>query len=266
MLLAAGLVTGSGCSDDDLPDATTALSTTPIATTSIADDATSTAAPSSSTATSASIDAPAPSAGSAPEGNVPPAEVVPFVDEFDDDRHGWGGPDQRFEGGAYVWDLPSGQSDSRSPDTLIAVEDQLTNLEITTSFTAIGALGVGIECAYEQVGGSARWYLLELAVDGARIRRQPLGTDPVETLGENPDVALTTEPAEIAATCVLDETDRYRLTLVVNGTVAVEATDDEPFGRAGAPNLAVRAAADSDDAPEHTVRFDRVAVRPAATG
>ena len=51
--------------------------------------------------------------------------ALPFLDAFDDDSNGWGGPFQRFEDGDYVWELPSGQSDKRSPDTLIAVEDDL---------------------------------------------------------------------------------------------------------------------------------------------
>lgn len=68
---------------------------------------------------------------------VPPSSI-PFVDEFDDDRHGWAGPFQRFEDGLFVWDMPPGQSDTRAANTLIAVESELEALRVGTEFTAEG--------------------------------------------------------------------------------------------------------------------------------
>jgi hypothetical protein len=188
-----------------------------------------------------------------------PVAVLPFVDEFDTDANGWGGPFQRFEGGAYVWDLPSGQGDVRAADALIDVEDQIDDVAVTTAFTAVGVDAVGIQCAYEELAGSSRWYELELTNDGTFIRKRPTGTDPIEQLAVNDTVTLTDQPIELVAECWRD-TDAYHLRLLVNGTPAAEASDPEPFGRVGAPNLSVRAMPTTGDVPQHVVHFDRFEV------
>ena len=274
LLVAVGLLVGGGCSGDvtesapvsvSVADATDDASdrTVPAATESVP-DATESSSTVATTITPTTVSAP-PTTGESASGTSTPPAVVPFFDSFDDDRSGWGGQFQTFDDGRYVWSLPSGQSDARAPDALIAVEDEVENVTVTTSFEADGMLAVGIDCAYEDVGASARWYRLELGTDGARIRKQPLGDDPVETLANNPDVTLTDEPTTIAATCVLDDANVYQLTFTVNGAVAVSAADVEPFGRAGAPNLTAGAAPDSAETPEHTVRFDEFSVVPAAS-
>lgn len=188
-----------------------------------------------------------------------PAGVLPFLDVFDDDAHGWGGPFQRFEDGHYVWDLPSGQSDVRSADTLIRVEDEIDDVVVTTTFEAVGVIAVGVQCAFEELEGSSRWYDLELGTNGAVIRRRDLGTTPVETLATNSSITLTDDPTELVVEC-FNEAGQYLLRLSVDGVPAVEATDPDPFGRVGAPNLSVRAAPTGPDAPEHVVRFDRFEV------
>jgi hypothetical protein len=203
-----------------------------------------------------------PAASALPTASTPPVDVVavlPFVDEFDTDTNGWAGPFQRFENGAYVWDLPSGQSDVRAADALIDVEDQIDDAVITTTFTAVGVEAVGIQCAYEALDGSSRWYDLELTTGGAIIRKRPTGTDPIEQLAANDTIALTDQPIELVAECRRD-TDVYHLRLLVDGTPAAEASDPEPFGRAGAPNLSVRALPTTGDVPQHVVRFDRFEV------
>jgi hypothetical protein len=181
-----------------------------------------------------------------------PSILLPFVDEFDDDRNGWGGPYQSFDDGQFVWTMPPGQSDTRAPDTLIAVEGELDRLELETTFTASGVLAVGFECAYAERSGSSEFYNLELATDGAVIHKRPLGTGPAEVLATNKQVTLTTETTVLGARCALVG-GTYELALSVDGQPAVEVVDAEAFGT-GAPGLVVRADA---EAGEHVVRFDR---------
>lgn len=196
------------------------------------------------------------------DASLEPSSALPFRDDFDDDRHGWGGPFQRMEDGAYVWELPPGQRDARSPDTLIAVEDEIEHVSIATSFTALGTDTVAIECAYEEIGGSSRWYSLELGTAGAVIRRRPLGDTRAETLATDTTVVLTEAPTTLNATCAPAGME-YRLTFTVDGVTVFDVVDTEPFGRAGAPNLAVQAA--PADVAEHSfVRFDYVEVVAAA--
>jgi hypothetical protein len=218
-------------------------------------------APASTTSTPPSSSPAASALPSSPISTTPveTVTVLPFVDEFDSDVNGWAGPFQRFEDGGYVWDLPSGQSDVRAADTLIEVEDQIDDAVIATTFTAVGVEAVGIQCAYEELGGSSHWYDLELATDGTIIRKRPTGTDPIEQLAANDTVTLTDQPTELVAECWRD-TDAYHLRLLVNGTPAAEASDPEPFGRVGAPNLSVRAMPTTGNVPQHVVRFDRFEV------
>jgi hypothetical protein len=186
-------------------------------------------------------------------------DVLPFVDEFDNDSNGWGGPYQHFADGEYVWDLPAGQRDTRAPDTLIAVEDQLDDLVITTAFVASGIDAVSIQCAFEELEGSSRWYDLEISGDGTTIRKRGLGTTPVETLAENTEVRLGDGRTELRVECERTP-DTYRLALFVDGTAAAETVDDEPFGRVGAPNLSVVASPAREGDQPHTVRFDELTV------
>lgn len=213
-------------------------------------------APESSVTESASTAVPSPIASPTTSPAAALSPLLPFVDEFDDDRNGWGGPYQSFVDGQFVWTMPPGQSDTRAPDTLIAVEGELDRVELETTFTASGVLAVGFECAYAERSGSSEFYNLELATDGAVIRKRPLGTGPVEVLATNKEVMLTNEPTVLAARCALVD-GTYELSLSVDGQPAVEVVDAEPFGP-GAPGLVVRADAESGD---HVVRFDRFDVQ-----
>jgi hypothetical protein len=210
-----------------------------------------------------------PSGADSPAGGTPPdgngTAILPFTDEFDDDEHGWGGPHHRFEAGDYVWNVPPGQTDVRAADTLIRAEDDIDDIVVTTSFTAVGMTAVGLQCAFEEREGSSRWYELELSVDGVSIRKRPFGNAPAETLSTNPSITLTERSTELVAEC-RQANGRYLLTLAVDGVVAAEAVDAQPFGRAGAPNLMVRAAPDVPASAEHVVQFHRFTVteyRPA---
>jgi hypothetical protein len=202
---------------------------------------------------------PAAATSAEPAGFTVEMAATPLLaDEFDDGSNGWDGPFQRLEDGEYVWELPSGQSDSRVADTLISRESELDRTVSSTTFVAEGVLAVGIDCAYQELEGSSRWYVLELSTDGAAIVKRPLGDEPAETLARNDGVTLTDQPTSLTATCVLDG-DHYLLSLDVNGTAAVQTIDEDPFGP-GAPGLVVRAAPDSPDALDQVVRFDRFEV------
>ncbi len=192
-----------------------------------------------------------------PAAPTTPPGTIPFVDEFDDDRHGWVGPYQRFENGLFIWDMPPGQSDTRAADTLIAVESELEAVRVGTEFTAEGVDSVGFECAYAEMEGSSQWYNLELATTGAVIRKRPLGDGPVETLASDGTVVLGTGPVTLEATCHASD-GLYQLELAVDGTLVLAATDRDPFGP-GAPGLVVRAAPDGSTTT-HIVRFERFTV------
>lgn len=240
----------SSCGSDDAESSAVSPST------SIVRDATpATSAPQPATSTvPRPIGTEPPALTTAP---IAPPSLIPFVDEFDDDRHGWAGPFQRFEDGLFVWDMPPGQSDTRAANTLIAVESELEALRVGTEFTAEGVDSVGLQCAYAEIGGSSQWYNLELATTGAVIRKRPLGDAPVETLASDNTVVLGTEPVTLEATCAASE-GSYRLELAVDGEVVLVATDPDPFGP-GAPGLVVRAAPDGPTTT-HVVRFERFAV------
>ena len=247
VLMSAALVTG--CGDGDDPVTGGAGQNATVATTAAVAASTTTSVPASTAGGVDEIDA-----------------LLPFVDAFNDDSNGWGGPFQRFDDGDYVWELPAGQSDRRSPDTLIAVEDDIEAVEVTTSLSVEGIGAVGVECAYEELEGSARWYRLLLGDDGAEITEQGLGMVAAATLASSPSGRLIDGEIELRVVCRPDP-DGYRLELHVNGELVVAATDvDGPFGRAGAPNLYAQAAPAGADAA-HTARFhDLTIVDPDTTG
>jgi hypothetical protein len=163
-----------GCGDGDDPVTGSAGQNATVATTAAgAAASTTTSMPATTAADVDEIDA-----------------ILPFVDAFDDDSNGWGGPFQRFDDGDYVWELPAGQSDRRSPDTLIAVEDDIEAVDVTASLSVEGLGAVGVECAFEELEGSARWYRLLLGEDGAEITEQGLGMVAATTLASSPSVRL----------------------------------------------------------------------------
>jgi|JI9StandDraft_2_1071091.scaffolds.fasta_scaffold172375_2 hypothetical protein len=188
---------------------------------------------------------------------------VLLSDDFDSDASGWGGRFQSFEAGAYAWSLPPGQTDVRAADALIAIEDRITQHSTTIEFTAPNAAAVAIECAWEEIEASSRWYSLELSVDGAAIRKRPPGNDPSVDLAATDEVTLTDRPTTLEAICVRTA-DNYRLSLVVDGRTVLDTVDTDPYGP-GAPNIAVRAATDGS-ADDITATFDRFEIRVPADG
>ena len=186
--------------------------------------------------------------------------VVLLAEDFDDDDNGWGtGEGLRLEAGAYIVAPPPGQRVARAADVLIAQESTIDRSRTTMDFTATNAAFVGVECAYEASGGTSRWYLLRVGVDGSRIERQPFGQGAdVTTLAEDRSVVLTDGPMSPQAPCLRSDED-YRLALAVNGRTVLEATDPEPFG-SGAPGLVVQAAPASERGDGAEVRIDRFVV------
>jgi hypothetical protein len=165
-----------------------------------------------------------------------------FTDGFDDNRHGWlTSADTTVTGGSYTVSLPPGQDVVSAADTLIAVEGELDQLAVATTVTATDVRAVGVECAYDELDSSSRWYTLELGSSGASITKRPLGDGPIETLAANPDTRLSLgTPTTLQALCRLDS-GAYQLALLVDGALAVATEDTDPFG-AGAPGLLVRGA------------------------
>lgn len=185
-------------------------------------------------------------------------ERLLLADDFDSEANGWGGGFQTFDDGNYVWRLPPGQSDARAVNTLIAIEDSLTQHRTTIEFTAGGAAAVAIECAWEEIDSSSRWYSLELTTEGAAILKRPPGNEPSTALATTDEVTLTDGPTTLEVICVLDA-DEYHLSLAVNGKTALDTVDTDPYGP-GAPNIAVRSATDAP-ANEVTATFDRFETR-----
>ncbi len=182
------------------------------------------------------------------------ASRVILDESFADDRDEWGGNFQRIEDGVYIWELPPGASDSRAPDPLIAIEDELVNVQVKSSFTATSMDYVGVECAYAAIGGSSRWYSLLLTTEGLIIRKRPLGSGIGEDLASNRSLVLTNEPTTMTVTCRAEES-RYVLEVAVNDGAGLSVADDaaDRFG-AGAPGLVAQAESGSGS-PKPRVEF-----------
>jgi hypothetical protein len=169
-----------------------------------------------------------------------------FADDFDDNRHGWlTSEDTTVTGGSYTLTVPPGQDVVSAADTLIAIEGELDQFAAATTVTATDLRAVGVECAYDELESSSRWYTLEVGTSGASITKRPLGDGLVQTLAANPDVQLALgTPTTLQALCRLDSRG-YQLALLVDGSLAVATLDTDPFG-AGAPGLVVRGATEGN--------------------
>ena len=194
------------------------------------------------TTTPESTSVPATTAGS--DGSA--AEVL-FEDPFDDDRNEWGVVEDpqygsaAFDDGDYVWEfrgsvahwLPAvlgGQFDRGELD----MRDVVVHAELTI----LDGDGVaGVFCR-ENPDTDAEWQWYEfVARDGyAAIRQSDLEAN-IDVLAETDDVSLPVgEPIVIDATCVDDADGDAQLSLAVNGTSVIHATDDAPLEN-GVPGL-----------------------------
>lgn len=186
--------------------------------------------------------------------NQDDSSTVLLDERFEDDTNGWGGGFQSFDAGDYVWELPSGQTDSRAADTLIAVEDEIASVVVTMTFVAEGAAHVGVDCSVADIDGQADFYHLLLTDQGVVIRKASFGDVPAVTLAEADEPVLVDgADTELTATCTR-ENDAYTLQLAIDDEAVLEAADDDPLG-AGAPGI-VAGAAPWDRSPDGaTIRF-----------
>lgn len=217
-LLLAGALGGVSCGGDD-DNGTTG-------------DAASTA-PATSAAAVASTVAEA-------ETGAESGEAV-FTDSFDDDRNGWGEIDDpqygstAFADGDFLWDF-RGSVAHQLPAVLGEQYDRgeldMLNVVVRTEATVLAGGGViGVFCR-ETPDTDAEWQWYEfVARDGfAAIRKADLEAN-LETLAETDDVSVPAgDPITIEATCVDDAGGDAQLSLALNGTALLHATDDEPLG------------------------------------
>lgn len=195
--------------------------------------------------------------------DAPP--VVLLDEPFDDDANGWGGPFQSLRDGAYLWELPPGQSDARAADVLIAIERDLDDVAVDTVVTVQAMQSVGFDCAVAGNPGAHDFYDLALTRAGAVIRKATPGDARPVTLAESDAVTLTEGTGvALGARCRLAD-GVYQLALTVDGDTVVEATDPEPLGP-GAPGLRAVAAPASDGGGPAQLRFDSFVVRVPADG
>jgi hypothetical protein len=172
---------------------------------------------------------------------------VLFTDSFDDDANGWGIIDDQhygtadYAGGDYVWHL-TGSSGHLIPETLGLQYDsgQLAMRDVVVAADATIESGegvVGVFCR-EVPDTDAEWQWYEfVARDGfAAIRRADLEGN-LDVLAETDDVTLPVgQPMALEAACIDDAAGNAQLTMSVNGSSLLSATDDEPLGN-GAPGI-----------------------------
>jgi hypothetical protein len=164
-----------------------------------------------------------------------------FTDSFEDDTNGWGIVDDPnygtadFAGGDYVWNL-TGSSAHLIPETLGVQYDggelDMRDVVVRADATIESGGGVvGVFCR-EVPDSDADWQWYEfVARDGfAAIRRADLEGN-LDVLAESDDVSLPFgEPIMFEAACIDDDDGTAQLSLTLNGTALLTATDDEPLG------------------------------------
>ncbi|MBA3802891.1 MAG: hypothetical protein H0X22_08300 [Acidimicrobiia bacterium] len=170
-----------------------------------------------------------------------------FNDSFDDDRNGWGVIDDpqfgstAFADGDQVWDF-RGSVAHQLPAVLGDQYDRgeldMRDVVVRAEATILAGGGViGVFCR-ETPDTDAEWQWYEfVARDGfAAIRHADLEGN-LDVLAETDDVSLPDgEPLVIEAACVDDADGDAQLSLTLNGTDVLQATDDEPLGN-GVPGL-----------------------------
>jgi hypothetical protein len=170
-----------------------------------------------------------------------------FMESFDDDSNGWGiidDPDYGsadYAGGDYVWNL-TGSSGHLLPETLGVQYDSgeldMRNVVVRADATIQSGDGViGVFCR-EVPDTDADWQWYEfVARDGfAAIRRADVEGN-LDVLAETDEVSLPTgAPITFEALCIDDADGNAQLSMSVNGSPLLTATDDEPLGN-GVPGI-----------------------------
>ncbi len=173
-------------------------------------------------------------------GSTPPADEALFEDSFADDRNGWGVVDDpqygtaAFEDGDYVWEfrgsvahwVPAVLGEQYDRDEL-DMRDVIVRTEATI-LTGDGVIGVFCR---ETPDTDAEWQWYEfVARDGYAAIRHADQEANLEVLAETDDVSLADgEPITIEATCVDDANGAAQLSLALNGTTMLHATDEDPL-------------------------------------
>jgi len=164
-----------------------------------------------------------------------------FDDSFDDDRNGWGVIDDSefgtiaYEGGDYVWAfkgsvahwLPAVLGDQFDRGDL-----EMRNVVVTADVTVDSGGGVvGVFCRETaDTDADYQWYEF-VARDGFAAIRRADGEANLDVLAETDEVSLPIgTPIAFEATCVDDATGAAKLSLSLNGTSVLTATDDDPLG------------------------------------
>ena len=184
-------------------------------------------------------------AGSTTASQAEPSDAVSdgtqFNDSFDDDRNGWGVIDESefgtiaYEGGDYVWAF-TGRVAHWIPAVLgdqfdrgeLEMRDVVVKADVTVDS---GGGVVGVFCRETaDTDADYQWYEF-VARDGfAAIRRADFESN-IDVLAETDDVSLPIgTPIAFEATCLDDANGTAQLSLSLNGTSVLSATDDDPLG------------------------------------
>ncbi|WP_222721301.1 serine/threonine-protein kinase [Actinomadura sp. HBU206391] len=185
------------------------------------------------------------------EGPRPPAPVETYVaaDDFSEPRSGWEDP-ARYRDGAYVMELRGSDTevtaDAPSPNRTLPAR---ARVDVRVRLTGAAGAEAGVFC--RSAGGSSGEYQLVVRADGtARILKDVLGD--VRSLAAGEYVSGRDGRELLQATCV-HEDGAQRLSLWVNGRLAVQATDtDRPFTPLATGLVALR----REGAPEASLSFD----------
>jgi hypothetical protein len=169
-----------------------------------------------------------------------PAGAALFEDAFDDDSNGWGLVDDpefgsaAFVDGDYVWEF-RGSIAHWLPAVLGEQYDrgelEMRDVVVRTEATILAGGGViGVFCR-ETPDTDAEWQWYEFVVrDGFAAIRRADSEGNLEMLAESHDVSLPIgQPIMIEASCVDDANGDAQLSMALNGTPVLEATDDDPL-------------------------------------
>jgi hypothetical protein len=176
-----------------------------------------------------------------------PQRKVLFDETFNDDRNGWGIVDDpeygstAYEDGDYVWDfrgsvahwLPAALGDEYDRGEL-EMADVIVKAEVTV---VSGGGVVGVFCR-ENPDTDADWQWYEfVARNGFAAIRHADAEANLEVLAETGNVDLPVgELISLEASCSTDEHGRAQLSLSINGTPLLDASDDDPLGN-GVPGI-----------------------------
>jgi len=221
-LLLVGALGAAGCGDDnDEENAEAGGGTAP-------------AAPTPATTTVATVPE------TVAESDSRPGEAL-FTDSFDDDRNGWGAIDDpqygstAFADGDYVWEF-TGSVAHQLPAVLGEQYDRgelvMRDVVVRAEATILAGDGVfGVFCrGTPDTDAEWQWYEF-VARDGFAAIRHADVEGNLDVLAETDDVSLPAgEPLVIEAACVDDVNGEAQLSLTLNGTEVLQATDDEPLG------------------------------------